>query len=394
MQMFPLSPHNEETHIPIRPTFEWVHPSRLNTSYWLYLSTSFDPYDPSSPDINRIAIIDDSSTTSWTQPTDLALNTTYYWQVVAVNESSSVIATSSSRSFTTIPLPANIVTPVFPSNQPGTVVIELTRPFEWNVMVGGGENIAGYRVYLGETNPPTIGVDVGNNRTWTPDPTLEYDKEYFWKVAPYTPDGGSSRDLPVWSFTTPLPPPNVARLVNPLNATVNVGIDTQFMWSVALTGTPPIGFRLYKGTYQDVMIFVADIPNDEQSTILSYTSTSDLLYATTYFWEVVPYSIAGDATGNLVWSFTTVQEQDVSDGDELAVAFETALLSNFPNPFNPETVIRFTVGNNTSPTQPPLCPLQIGGELSRLEIGTTNINKRYIYRSFSMNASNLHRDIT
>jgi hypothetical protein len=38
--------------------------------------------------------------------------------------------------------------------------------------------------------------------------------------------------------------------------------------------------------------------------------------------------------------------------------------------------------------------LQLGGEISQLEIGNMNINKRYISHLFSMNAINLHIEIT
>jgi hypothetical protein len=93
----------------------------------------------------------------------------------------------------TVPEPAILISPVDGHN---------TSPdwlsLEWES--GEGPIPYGYRVYFGETNPPTTQVYDGNN-TWYSPQGLEHDKEYFWMVVPYNGQG-DAENVPVWSFST------------------------------------------------------------------------------------------------------------------------------------------------------------------------------------------------
>jgi hypothetical protein len=68
---------------------------------------------------------------------------------------------------------------------------------EWD-WIDGPEPV-GFKVYLDQVNPPQTMVYQGSN-TWQ-QVSLEFDKEYFWKVVPYN-SHGDAVDVPVWSFTT------------------------------------------------------------------------------------------------------------------------------------------------------------------------------------------------
>jgi uncharacterized repeat protein (TIGR02543 family) len=95
------SPANGATDQPVRPTLTWQQPTGTVTGYYVFRGTAANPYNSSNPATNRVATINDASTTSWTHTSDLAYGTTYHWQIVAFNVSGSGTA-SVSRSFTTV----------------------------------------------------------------------------------------------------------------------------------------------------------------------------------------------------------------------------------------------------------------------------------------------------
>jgi hypothetical protein len=67
-----------------------------------------------------------------------------------------------------------------------------------------------------------------------------------------------------------------------------------------------------------------------------------LQYKTDYFWKVIPFNEAGEAIGeHKVWTFRTVCF--TSENEETIRPLVTGLFSNFPNPFNPYTTIRFSI---------------------------------------------------
>ena len=65
-------------------------------------------------------------------------------------------------------------------------------------------------------------------------------------------------------------------------------------------GATPTGYRVYFGTDVTPTTLVYDGP------LTSYTPPSALANSTTYYWQVIAYNGAGDATGSAIWSFTTI----------------------------------------------------------------------------------------
>jgi hypothetical protein len=78
-----LTPINHATEIVVEPTFTWEESTCIITGYYLYLSTSSNPFNPEEPETNRIVI--SKEYTSWTATTVLEYETVYYWTVVAYN---------------------------------------------------------------------------------------------------------------------------------------------------------------------------------------------------------------------------------------------------------------------------------------------------------------------
>jgi hypothetical protein len=102
----------------------------------------------------------------------------------------------------------------------------------------------------------------------------------------------------IYIFNNTNPPAN-STLVAP-----NDGVNQQLL-SGMLEWTEVIyadGYDLYLGTDNPPTNI---INGTDQGTSLSY-DYSELQYATTYYWQVVPYNNNGDATNCPIWSFETV----------------------------------------------------------------------------------------
>ena len=110
----------------------------------------------------------------------------------------------------------------------------------------------------------------------------------------------------------PVGPPNPAVLVSPANGGNTISINTTLNWSSG-GGAVETGYRIYFGTDGGGVTPPTDIANNvDLGLVTSYTPASPLAYATTYYWQIVPYNGSGNATGNLIWSFTTGPNPNIS----------------------------------------------------------------------------------
>jgi len=101
-----------------------------------------------------------------------------------------------------VPGPAVLFSP----NNNGTGISTATS-LNWTPPVSGA-GPAGYKLYFGTNNPPTNivnGADLGNALTYDPNPDMNVNTTYYWKVVPYN-NNGNAINVPVWSFTTQLLP--------------------------------------------------------------------------------------------------------------------------------------------------------------------------------------------
>ena len=88
----------------------------------------------------------------------------------------------------------------------------------------------------------------------------------------------------------------------PLNGGVGIPISTSLSWNHNPAGDAPAGYLVYFGTDNPPTNIANGV---DVGNVLTYTPAAVLEYATEYFWQIVPYNVTGQATGNATWSFAT-----------------------------------------------------------------------------------------
>ncbi len=277
------NPASGSTGRPFTQAISWAAAAGAD-SYDVYFGTD------STPDSSEF--IGSQTGTSYDPPGDLAPLTTYYWQIVAKNTSTTPVS-SPVWSFTTTGVPPTSA-PGAPSPASGGLDVALSSAVSWSAANGA----TSYDVYFGTDATPDAGEFAGNQATTSYDPAGDLLPEtvYYWQVVAKNAYGSTSG--PVWSFTTTgVPPSSVPSAPNPTNGSIDVALSSAVSWNVAVGAT---SYDVYFGTDStpDAGEFVGN-----QSTT-SFDPTGDLLPETVYYWQVVAKNAFGSNPGP-VWSFTT-----------------------------------------------------------------------------------------
>ncbi|MGE5317934.1 MAG: carboxypeptidase-like regulatory domain-containing protein, partial [Chloroflexota bacterium] len=137
------------------------------------------------------------------------------------------------------------------------------------------------------------------------------------------------------TYTYTVPAPSAAIYSSPVNNVTGAPISVTLNWAAGTTGGTPTGYNVYFGTDNPP----TNIANGVNvGTALTYDPNPDLAYATTYYWQVVPYNGTGSATNNPIWSFTTslgigTLEGFVTNGFGIPLGGVTLTLSNSNSTF-------------------------------------------------------------
>jgi len=100
-------------------------------------------------------------------------------------------------------------------------------------------------------------------------------------------------------------PPEPTTEVAPVDGAVRVALDGSFIWNAVGIAS---GYYLYFGTDGSGTTPPTNIVNgDDLGNVTTYTYTN-LDYSTTYYWQVVPYNVNGNATNCPIWQFETHSE--------------------------------------------------------------------------------------
>jgi hypothetical protein len=216
-------------------------------------------------------------------------NTTYYWQVQAVNGSGNS-SFSPVWSFTTGPVPAP--SPTSPLNGALGVSINGTT-VSWNAVNGATSYYLEYATNAAFTG--AMGLTVTSTSYSLP--TLLSNQTYYWHVyANY--NAFSSVYSTTFTFTTVAAPILLApQLLSPTNMATNIPIvGTNLTWQAAS------GALSYDWEISTDMAFTTVVSGN---TGLLNTLLSSLTNATTYYWHVRSVNITDSSSWSNTFSFTT-----------------------------------------------------------------------------------------
>jgi hypothetical protein len=286
-----IEPGNGAINQPINLPLDWQNSTGAE-SYQYCIDTSND--DACSSWVS-------TDTTSSVNLSGLSYNTTYFWQVRAINGEGTTYANDGYWQFNTRlePIPPG----AFSKSSPGdtTTSVSLDPTLEWGTSTGA----TSYEYCYDTTGDQACSnwIDVGTNLSVSLS-GLEYQTTYYWQVRANNTDGttyANGDDTSEWSFTTRLAPPEAFSKISPGDTASSVSINPTLDWD------PSNGASSYEYCY--------DTSNDHTCSTWHNTgsstmvSLSSLTYSTTYYWQVRAINqdsttYANGAESN-DWSFTT-----------------------------------------------------------------------------------------
>ncbi|WP_300670092.1 T9SS type B sorting domain-containing protein [Soonwooa sp.] len=285
-------PANNATNISINPTITWTASSDA-AGYRIRIGTTAGGSDIINQNLGNV--------TSFTFPTNLNYNTTYFVRVIPFNSAGDAIACPENK-FTTEGAPITVPTCstiTFPTNNATNVAINPT--ITWTT----SSSATGYRIRIGTTagGSDILNQNLGNLTSFALPTNLNYNTTYFVRVIPFN-SAGDAIGCAKNRFTTeaaPITIPNCTTITFPTNNATNVSINPTITWTASPGAT---GYSIRVGTTAGGN----DIINQDLGNATSFTLPTSLNYNSTYFVRIIPFNSAGDATGCTEHRFTTEKE--------------------------------------------------------------------------------------
>ena len=230
-----------------------------------------------------------------------------------------------------IPLAPQLMSPANNSSN-----ISLTPNMQWY----SSTNATSYHIEISTSPNFNTIVDsstVTNTNYNVPSGKLNIALTYFWRVKASNISGSSPWSV-VWNFSTQIDL-LAPILLSPSNGYVGTPISPTLDWdtmAIANNYTIQVSTLANFGVITDSATVIPTqyiVPNGKLQNFL------------TYFWRVKASNVMGSSPWSSVWQFT-VLVTGISQTNGIAPS-DYKLYSNYPNPFNPATKVKFDIPKST-----------------------------------------------
>ena len=291
-----LGPADGASNVDLVPSLSWVD-SAGETSYTLQISTS-----PTfaAPLIYERTDLTENTTAFTVSAGVLAVNTTYYWRLLAANAQGSTA--SSSFSFTTkntSPDPFQLVSPADAAQD-----VSLTPTLAWTDAIGASLYTIELSMDAGFADSTVSSVTPTNTNIALSSSLQEW-TTYYWRVGAVNPAGTTTAANAPFSFKTRKNgAPNAFDLTAPANNAAAESLTPDLTWTAAF------GVTTYTVQIATDAAFTAGLvtyANLSSSTGHFQVPAGILAETTTYFWRVLATNVSGATSSNGTFSFTTAR---------------------------------------------------------------------------------------
>ncbi|MEI7485386.1 MAG: T9SS type A sorting domain-containing protein [Ignavibacteriota bacterium] len=254
----------------------------------------------------------------------LQSNTQYYWRIQVTGPGGPIWSQQWMFSVLSLPNAPSLLLPPFNATN-----VPINTTFDWS-------DVSGATYYIFQlSNYSLFDSLVVNDTTPLPLITLQYNSVYYWRVKAGN-NCGTGNWSSVWTFQTSIIGPPAPPLL--ICDTANVPLTPILDWN----SLPSV--MSYRVQVSTSPAFASTIINSIVS-ISQYTVPSGILnYNSHYYWRVNATNVAGTGPWSTICSFNTIVQSGIRNVSS-EVPTENKLYSNYPNPFNPSTKIRFSVVN-------------------------------------------------
>ena len=268
--------------VPANPTLNWTSSSRAMVYEYCY-----DTIDNGTCDGAWL----NAGMGTGVALDELVADTTYYWQIRAVNPDTGVVEADSGSwwHFTVVPLPGDF-------NKSNPAAAASGQPNSLNLIWTGSSGATGYEYCYDTNNNATCDgtwVSAGLNLTVTVS-SLSNNQLYFWQVRALNPGGTIYANSGNWWQFTIGPAPTTLSKLAPADRALNQTANPLLQWAGGISPR----YYCYDTTDNDV----CDGPwNSTSATSIQLTHLSP---NTTYYWQVRD-GANNEANSGAWWRFST-----------------------------------------------------------------------------------------